>query len=268
MNNNVMVFVADQEHLDPVKSSIHQARTTGGWSGDIVVILPKGTEHDLNDEVFYSDLTVVDNKFHKLSLFHPYFKKWDWIFYCDLDTIILDKINLRLDDREKQYVYANPDGKQDINYQFMLSITEINNLLGWTQKGWGKLTLSGTENAFQTCLMLFHSSIGDWERTKQYYCWLNPFTATRGGGTLADQSVINLLYFLNNPPLGTEFRNRCQAVEDNHFDLDLLKKGVYDKDDYTGVQILHFGWVFSPWFEWNTRWHPVYKEHLNKYKEL
>ena len=67
MSNNVMVFVGDQIHIDAVKSSIHQARTTGGWKDDIVVILPEGTKHDLKEEVFYSNLTVVDNKFHKLT---------------------------------------------------------------------------------------------------------------------------------------------------------------------------------------------------------
>ena len=93
MSNNVMVFVGDQIHIDAVKSSIHQARTTGEWKDDIVVILPEGTKHDLKEEVFYSNLTVVDNKFHKLTIFNEYFKKWDWIFFCDLDTIILDKIH-------------------------------------------------------------------------------------------------------------------------------------------------------------------------------
>ncbi len=276
MSNNVMVFVGDQIHIDAVKSSIHQARTTGNWKDDIVVILPEGTEHDLKEEVFYSNLTVVDNKFHKLTIFNEYFKKWDWIFFCDLDTIILDKINLNLENRDERKLYANPDGRKDLDYQFMIPVKEINDLLTYTQNDWQRLAnhigdqtpLKGNASAFQTCMFLFHSSTINWKKTKEFYCWLNPFTATRNGGTLADQGIINLMYLLNHEIIGSQFVNRCQVVADNFYELELLKKGVTDPANYEAAQILHFGWVFAPWHEWNLRWHPIWCEHLSKYKDL
>ena len=112
----VFVALADKKFIEHTKSLFHSAKVDGEWDGDFVLIVPeedRGTfdEKEFTDkgvEIFFGKNLPGNPSAHyyKYYLWTEYFKKWDWIFYCDVDVLFFNKINFDLTNRKKDILYT------------------------------------------------------------------------------------------------------------------------------------------------------------------
>ena len=117
MNSKVFVALANNKFIEHSKSLFHSAKIDGKWDGDFVLIVPeedRGTfdEKEFTDkgiEIFFGKNLPGNPSAHyyKYYLWTEYFKKWDWIFYCDIDVLFFNEIEFDLENKQKNVLYAN-----------------------------------------------------------------------------------------------------------------------------------------------------------------
>ncbi len=101
---------------------------------------------DFSNLKFRPDLRNKPFQYHKYYVFHPYFKKWDYVFYIDVRMMINGDLNRF---RKLSYlpgrIYAHCDGyptyEKDIRDQFPPN------------------TISEKCNFFQTTMFIFHTEL-------------------------------------------------------------------------------------------------------------
>jgi lipopolysaccharide biosynthesis glycosyltransferase len=282
MKKKVLVLVADDNYIEHCKAVIHSAVTVGKWDGDIRVIVPLGTTlpSDFKHEVFEVEMHTTENRYNKFFLFHEYFNQWDWIFYTDLDVLFIDKIELDLEKRDTRYLYANPDGNKDIQYQYKIRLWELKNMMEFVtsavhspgqialRTGWlDLLNIKPNQPAFQSCFMLFNRRLIATKTFRRLIdaAWsLNPFVK------FEDQGIFNTVLHDKWKPLSNKFENRCPVLDqiDWHYHKIHEVDGHWDRNEYEDMCAIHFFRYFTPWMPQNKKWYPVYREHLEGYEQL
>tara|TARA_A100001515_G_scaffold137464_1_gene130102 strand:- start:1020 stop:3200 length:2181 start_codon:yes stop_codon:yes gene_type:complete len=233
----VLVTLADEKYLPMVKSLVNGAKQVGEWDGDFVTIN--------NESEFWEPLKGNPSiHFYKIFLFHEYFKQWDWIFYCDLDIMFTGKIDLKLESRDPNFIYANDD---DLTFGEQFETIPPS------------LRFREDKRAFQNCFNLFNSKmidedyfqklVNDLELFEKYTHPLNK-----------EQGIFNNVFYGKWKELGNEFVNRCPVLNEVDWDITKLKNGYYDENDYTDKTAVHFFQFFPPWDENNLRFYPLWKE--------
>ena len=233
----VFVTVANKKFLPYVKPLESQMRKLGKWDGDFFTI-QENTE-------FIEDRSIPIH-FYKMYLFHDYFKKYDWIFYCDLDVMVLDKVNLNLESRDKNFIYANHD-EMTIGEQFEPScppdLKSISDL-----------------KAFQSCYLLFNRKLIEdnnfFEELKTQYEKYKDYTHRLN----KDQGILNSVLKDCWRELGSEFVNSCPVLNEVDWDLNKLKD-YFDDSNYENSQMVHFFQFFPPWDKNNIRFNPIWEYH-------
>ena len=258
----VMVFICDGNLLDKVKPLIHNAKTTGEWDGDFVLMVPESVDTDMfdsdstNNLIIYKvpDLMDATIHFHKMFLFDDFFKEWDWVFYSDLDVWYIDKINLRLNTRRNTILYA-PNDRLSYKQQFD-SRTLDEPTRRFVMKAKPK-----NGKSFQTCWMLFSTTNKEWlhyYKTKitNYYFRYHIYQQIAPKGYW-EQCVFNLVFSDTWLELGSRLvqSEAVHKVWDGEFTLDHLKRGYDDRTDYSDASGIHFTFPFAPWWKYNKRFY-------------
>lgn len=238
----VFVTLANKEFLPYVKPLEVCAKEVGKWDGDFVCI----TE----DSEFVKKIPGNPSiHFYKMFLFHEYFNQWDWIFYCDLDVMFLNKIDLELESKDTDFIYANND---NLNFkeQFEPFPSELEHL--------------SEKDAFQSCYLLFNKKFIDKDYfTKLYndYFLYNEYTHPLA----KDQSILNSVFVDKWKELGDRFVNRCTVLNEVNWDISKLENGYYDNTDYSDKIAVHFFNFFQPWSKHNLRFYPIWKEYNDRF---
>ena len=221
----VLVTLADDNYVPYVGYLENCAKVVGGWDGDFECITP-GSE-------FYEELPAQPSiHFYKLLLFSDYFKKWDWIFYCDLDVLFFNRIDLfSTANRSEGFLYA-PDSNIYLKNKFGTFPPEIEEL--------------SEKNTFDTSFLLFNSRLitnGYGEKLRDMYIRYQDSTHP----FYKEQSIFNTTFVDKWKPLGHQFLHSPPILQDLDFDPTTLSNGFYDDTDYSEQIAVHFTSFFPPW---------------------
>ena len=176
MNSKVFVALANKKFIEHSKSLFHSAKVDGKWDGDFVLIVPEEDRDTFNEkeftdrgvEIFFGKTLPGKPKphYYKYYLWTEYFKKWDWIFYCDTDVLFFNKIEFDLDNKQKDVLYANDCNETPLSYQFEYREeyvkkmdTEAYDKFVWITENWGDWNDSPPLPSFQSCYMLFNKDL-------------------------------------------------------------------------------------------------------------
>jgi hypothetical protein len=280
----VFVALADNKFTGHIKSLFYSAKVNGKWDGDFLIIVPekdKGTfdEKEFTDkgiEIFYGK-TLPGNPtphYYKYYLWTEYFKQWDWIFYCDMDVLFFNKIDFDLNNKQKDILYANNCNGTPLNLQFEYRKDKIKKFDIETRDKYDELQNYAKHPSFQSCFMLFHRDLIKDDIFKklmalhnEYYVYYNDLILH---GLTAEQSLLNVEFIDSWKELGDNFMNIYQRANDLGWEFDKMGEPYKDERDYglDGIIALHFYQFFQPWSEHNLRFYSVYKENLQKFKEM
>ena len=232
----VLVTLADKRYTPMVKPLENGAKKIGEWDGDFVTIS--------SDSEFWRPLEGNPSiHFYKIFLFHEYFKQWDWVFYCDLDVMFTGKIELNLNDRDPNFIYANDD---DLTFGQQFKTVPPT------------LRFREDEKAFQNCFNLFNSKLIDenyFEKLLKDLKLFKEYTHDLN----KEQGIFNNVFFGKWRELGDKWVNRCPVLNEVDWDVTVLRNGYHDDTDYTNKTAVHFFQFFPPWDENNLRFYPLWK---------
>ena len=285
----VFVALADAKYVDKSKHLFYSARVDGKWDGDYVLIVPeqdkgKFDEEEFksrNIEIFYGPKLIGDPSphYYKYYLWTEYFKKWDWIFYCDLDVIFFNEIKFDYDKRDKNLLYANDCMGTPVSYQFEYRREMIRDFTDEQREKWKWINDKWRNKlSFQTCYMLFHNSLIKDEDTElgiestyqqmlnlhyEYYLYYGLTVE----GLTAEQSIINIAFLDRWAHLSNKFVNHNEQASECGWGTSAMSKKYYDSRNYKdeGIISLHFYQFFQPWSEHNERFYPIWKEYYDKF---
>lgn len=281
----VFVALADKKFLEHSKSLFYSAKVDGKWDGDFVLVVPeedRGTfnEKEFNDKginIFFGKTLSGNPKTHyyKYYLWTEYFKKWDWIFYCDMDVLFFNEIKFDLQNRQKDVLYANDCNGTCLKFQFEYREDEVKNFndeqrqkYDWIQKNWSWDTPS-----FQSCFMLFHKDLIQDDTFdnliklhNEYYVYYDLVLH----GLTEEQSILNVEFLYRWKKLGDEFLNAYSRADELDWEFYDMLEPYEDKRDYKSDNIigLHFYQFFQPWSSHNLTFNKVYNKNVEKFGEM
>jgi len=277
----VFVALANKKFIEYSKSLFHSAKVDGKWDGDFVLIVPEEDRDTFNEkeftdrgvEIFFGKTLPGKPKphYYKYYLWTEYFKKWDWIFYCDIDVLFFNEIDFDLDNRQKDILYTNDCNGTKLNIQFEYRDHKVEEFdddqlekYNWITENYLNLP------SFQSCFMLFHKDLIQ-DNTfdnliklhNEYYVYYDLVLS----GLTEEQSILNVEFLGRWKELGDKFINAYPRAQELEWEMDKMNKSYEDKRDYKsdGIVALHFYQFFQPWSEHNLRFYPVWKEYNDKF---
>ena len=281
MNSKVFVALADKKFIEHSKSLFYSAKVDGKWDGDFVLIVPEEDrdtfdEKEFTDkgiEIFFGKTLPGNPKAHyyKYYLWTEYFKKWDWIFYCDMDVLFFNKIDFNLKGKKKDILYTNDCNGTSLNIQFEYRDWQTEKFddeqkekSKWIDDNYSELP------SFQSCFMLFHKDLiqdNTFENLinlhNEYYVYYNLVS----DGLTEEQSILNVEFMGRWKKLGDKFVNAYPRAQELEWEWEEMIKPFEDNKDYKseGVIALHFYQYFQPWSEHNLRFNPIWKEYNEQF---
>ena len=277
----VFVALANIKFIEHSKSLFHSAKMDGEWDGDFVLIVPiedkgKFDEKEFTDkgiEIFFGKTLPGNPKphYYKYYLWTEYFKKWDWIFYCDMDVLFFNKIDFDLKGKKKDTLYTNDCNGASLNHQFEYRDTEVEKFDNerkqkskWIDDNYSKLP------SFQSCFMLFNkdliqdSTFSNLVKLhNEYYVYYDLVLH----GLTEEQSILNVEFIGKWENLGDKFVNVYPRADELKWNLDKMNLSFKDNRDYKseGVMALHFYQFFQPWSEHNLRFYPIWRQYRDEF---
>jgi len=280
--NKVFVVLADKKFLGHFKSLYYSAVTNGKWNDDFVVIIPESDKDEINEDdykgvkFFYGKTLEGEPRphYYKYYLFDDYFKQWDWIFYCDMDVLFFNEIDLDLDKKRKDVIYANECNESPLLHQFEHRPNKIkdfnerqNDRFRWMKDNWSNTP------SFQSCFMLFHKDMITKDRFNRllnlHQEWYIDLDLCIHGLT-EEQSIINVEFLEDWRLLGDKWRNVYQRPNQLGWESLEATLSFYDDTDYKGEGVIaqHFYQFFQPWSLHNVKFYNVYRENLKGFETL
>jgi hypothetical protein len=282
MNSKVFVALANKKFIEHSKSLFYSAKVDGKWDGDFVLIVPEEDRDTFNEkeftdrgvEIFFGKTLPGKPKphYYKYYLWTEYFKKWDWIFYCDMDVLFFNKIEFDLESRQKDILYANDCNGTCLKFQFEYRDFEVKRFneeqqqkYEWIQENWSWDTPS-----FQSCFMLFHKDLiqnNTFDNLiklhNEYYVYYDLVLH----GLTEEQSILNVEFIDKWKKLGDKFLNAYSRANELNWEFDKMDEDYEDKEDYRsdGIVALHFYQFFQPWSKHNLKFYPIWKEYNDKF---
>ena len=280
----VFVALADKNFIEHTKSLFYSAKVDGRWDGDFVLLVPEQDRGTFDEKLFEDNDTLSvtiryckglvgypSAHYYKYYLWTYFFKKWDWIFYCDTDVLFFNKIDFDLKNKKKDILYTNDCAGTPLSYQFEYRDYKKEKFAAdqlqkynWIQKNWSD------KPSFQSCFMLFHKNLIH-ENTfdnliKLHYEYYTYYELTLQGLT-EEQSILNVEFMGRWESLGWKFQNVYQRAQDLEWKIDKMDEPYEDKRDYKkdGIIAQHFYQFFQPWSEHNKRFYPIWKEYHDKF---
>jgi len=287
MNSKVFVALANKKFIEHSKSLFYSAKVDGEWDGDFVLIVPeedKGT-FDENEftthgvKIFYGKTLPGNPKphYYKYYLWTEYFKKWDWIFYCDIDVLFFNKIEFDLDNRQKDVLYANDCNGTPLSYQFEYRSDKVEKFSKeqdekyvWINETWGYWHHKEPHPSFQSCYMLFHKDLIQ-DSTfnnliklhNEYYVYYDLVLH----GLTEEQSILNVEFIDRWKEVNDKFLNVYPRADELKWNIDKMGESYKDERNYKreGIIALHFYQFFQPWSKHNLKFYPIWKEYNDKF---
>jgi len=278
--NNCMVFLADESMFEKIPPLMMNAVNDGHWTGEFVVVCPEDSDTsylDTRNIATYHPPPLSDTPIHfnKMFMFNKYFEQWDWLLYVDLDVWFTNRIDLRLDRKNKETLYANEDGLTFMGqfygadddamikgkYKRELTPAQVDIRIkindDYTRDG------LYPDKTFQTCFMLWNSSINRGAFKKltnayfEYYVYWEMARAKHW-----EQMIFSLTFFDNWKPLGKQWV-QCDAMNVFDWNIEDMQKGYNDVENYQGKGIIgiHFTQFFPPWANFNKRFYKLWKKY-------
>ncbi len=92
--DKIIVFVADENYSDHVKSIAANCRIQGNYTGEFAVICPPNSQVSADFKRYGFNVLERDSKtfFRKFYVFDEYFKQWDKVLYLDCDVVVQDDL--------------------------------------------------------------------------------------------------------------------------------------------------------------------------------
>jgi len=283
-DSKVLVALANKKFLEHYKSMFFSAITVGKWDGDFVLIVPESDKGEFDEKeftdkgvkFFYGETLPGEPKphYYKYYMWTDYFKQWDWIFYCDLDVLFFNEIDLDLKNKLKEILYANDCNYTPLCYQFEYRDDEVKkfNKKQLKKHDWMRERWMSTPS-FQTCFMLYHKDLITDDTFdnliklhNEYYIEYELCIA----GLTEEQSILNVGFIDKWKELGNEWANVYQRANELEWEYEELIKPFYDDEDYTenGIIAQHFYQFFQPWSLHNVRFYNTYRENLKGFENL
>ena len=285
----VFVALADKKFIEHSKSLFYSAKVHGKWDGDFVLIVPEEDRDTFNEkeftdrgiEIFFGKTLIGNPKAHyyKYYLWTEYFKKWDWIFYCDMDVLFFNEIKFNLQNRQKDILYAN-DCNTPLSYQFEYRDEYVGKMdsetyakFEWINKKWGYWGDGPNLPSFQSCFMLFHKDLIQDDTFdnliklhNEYYVYYDLVLH----GLTEEQSILNVEFLYRWKKLGDEFLNAYSRADELDWEFYDMLEPYEDKRDYKSDNIigLHFYQFFQPWSSHNLTFNKIYNKNVEKFGEM
>jgi lipopolysaccharide biosynthesis glycosyltransferase len=277
----VFVALANKKFIEYSKSLFHSAKVDGKWDGDFVLIVPEEDRDTFNEkeftdrgvEIFFGKTLPGKPKphYYKYYLWTEYFKKWDWIFYCDIDVLFFNEIDFDLDNRQKDILYTNDCNGTKLNIQFEYRDHKVEEFDDYQLEKYNWIT----ENylnlpSFQSCFMLFHKDLIQDDTFdnliklhNEYYVYYDLVLS----GLTEEQSILNVEFLGRWKELGDKFLNAYPRADELKWEFDKMGEAFEDDRDYKkdGLMAIHFYQFFQPWSEHNLRFYPIWKEYNDKF---
>ena len=262
---NVIVSVASPDYIQYFLPMIQSSIDEGKWDGDFCLIVNEDIESELANKLIQKGVHIFKTPqlpenptihWHKIYLFDGYFKKWDWVLYCDLDVLFLNPIELNLSEKDKNFIYTKKD---DLSFMEHFSDNESKEKDLIYEK-------YGDGDALQSCFLLYHSDMIDSNYFKKlydaylyYYCEHNlnkkPYW---------DQTIFNIVFYKKWLDIGDAFIAINPMMHDIEWNWDKLNNPYTDTNDYSNTIALHFFHFVAPWDKNNLRFYPIWKKYKNK----
>ena len=275
----VFVALANKEYIPYSKSLFYNVKDK--WDGDFVLIVPESDKGEFDEkeftdkgvEIFFGKKLPGNPSAHyyKYYLWTEYFKKWDWIFYCDMDVLFFNKIEFDLENKHTDVLYTNECGGTSLSYQFEYRDEKVKEFtkeqiekLKWVTDNYSDL------KSFQSCFMLFHKDLiqdNTFENLinlhNEYYVYYDLVLH----GLTEEQSILNVEFIGRWEELGNKFLNVYQRANELEWDAEKMKEPYQDDWDYEseGIIALHFYQFFQPWSRHNLRFYPIWKEYNDRF---
>jgi len=191
----VVIFVADSNYVDHVKSLAVNCREHGNYKGDFAVICPTGS--DIKKEFEPYGFHILERGsttfFQKFFVFDEYFKRWDSACYMDCDIIIQDDMQRLFDllNNDGKYIYMDTeDGSTMLSFWRDTKANEHKDVYDWMRTNYPHVD----SQTFNSSVIVFKpESIP--ANAPQTLIWIQnqieKVNSAVEGGT--DQQTINLL---------------------------------------------------------------------------
>lgn len=92
--DSVVILAADGNYIQHAKALFVNCRMRGQWEKDFALVTTKGT--DVSDfsrrGIHILESESTDGFYQKLSVFSPFFRKWNYAMYMDCDIIVQDTL--------------------------------------------------------------------------------------------------------------------------------------------------------------------------------
>ena len=275
----VFVALANKEYIPYSKSLFYNVKDK--WDGDFVLIVPEEDrctfdEKEFTDkgvEIFFGKKLPGNPSAHyyKYYLWTEYFKKWDWIFYCDIDVLFFNKIEFDVENKHTDVLYTNECSGTSLSYQFEYRDEKVKEFtkeqiekLKWVTDNYSDL------KSFQSCFMLFHKDLIQ-DNTfdnliklhNVYYVYYNLVLS----GLTEEQSILNVEFMGKWEELSDKFLNAYPRAQELKWALDKMGEPYKDERDYKsdGIVALHFYQFFQPWSKHNLRFYSIWKEYNDRF---
>lgn len=233
MNDVCVVFLCDQAYFNKFLYTCNQLITNGKYTGDICLVIGDDLyENDLlncdmiknhhiiikhfpNIQFSNEFINIQQNidrpphwiqkqfQFHKLNLFNPFFKQWNYIFYLDCGITIFSDISPIINAKTENTLLAHSDSYP--YYEWKLHCQFDKNNTEYFTKLNDRFNLN--IDYFQTTIMLYDTKI---IKNNTYDNLLNllleyPISITNDQGIIA-------LYFTWVEPLFTQIQTHNEAI--------------------------------------------------------
>ena len=288
----VLVTLANKDYINHAKSIFVNVREEGEWNGDLVLMVPEDDKEFVDVDLFnYNDVqvlflpnlekgkypldlnTTLDVKFHsincyKIHLFgNDYFKQWDWIFYTDLDVWYFNKIDFDLDNKRKDFLYANTCKGSSLQYQFVWREEMIEQLNVSDKKKLEELKdyPGWNEPAIMGCFLLLNKQFIRNDIFKKYKEVHDKYYKL----AVWSQGLWSLLFYGKWDILGDNFKTIYdigynKTGEEYNRNADIIKDNIDYKND--GVIAQHFSQYFPQYSSSNLRFYPLYLNNRVKFE--
>jgi len=277
----VFVALADRKFIPYSKSLFYSARVDGEWDGDFVLIVPEKDKdsYDFSEfynrgiNVFFVPALIGDPPptYYRFYLFTEYFKKWDWIFYCDMDVLFFNKIDFNFKDRKSDVMYANDCNGVPLYQQFEWENEKLdmNNNEVVSKVKWLYENYKGAPS-FEACFLFFHKNLikdETFDNLINLHTLYYVYYELNRDGLSEEQALLNLEFLGRWEKLSDKFLNTYPRANELKWNWEKMGEAFKDDHDYKkdGLMAIHFYQFFQPWSEHNLRFYPVWKEYNDKF---
>jgi len=252
-NNAAVVVLANKPYLKYFENIYNDIREVGKYKGDIVLL----TNFDTNCKKIYKfiDKNVEIKRFnnitfskktnkhlnsiqygrnknfsfqwHKFHLFDKYFKKWDYIFYLDINMKIRKSILPLLNLAKKDTLYAPYDAYPNLDWT-LKSQFDLENI--FFEKLYSNYDLENPKY-FQTGILFYDTNIIKNDTVQKLINLVEKFPISKNN----EQGIMNLFFMYEYPvfkqlpdSIGSQKTYSYWKLKD--YDSIILKKNKFEND--------------------------------------